>query len=112
METLEELKNKYKKLQEEKKIISIIKLQHQKIKINFLSLLLVNVTQIQDNLIKIVSIQGNYVYYICLDNFSICRENSCLLYIQGWKKITSKQFKNAYLAVMKDIQDPDLGDRI
>lgn len=56
-----------------------------------------------------VSIQGNYVYYICLDNFSICRENSCLLYIQGWKKITSKQFKNAYLAVMKDIQDPDLG---
>lgn len=75
----------------------------------FLSLLLVNVTQIQDNLIKIVSIQGNYVYYICLDNFSICRENSCLLYIQGWKKITSKQFKNAYLAVMKDIQDPDLG---
>lgn len=45
-------------------------------------------------------------------DFSICRENSCLLYIQGWKKITSKQFKNAYLAVMKDIQDPDLGDRI
>ena len=28
------------------------------------------------------------------------------------EKITSKQFKNAYLAVMKDIQDPDLGDRI
>lgn len=50
METLEELKNKYKKLQEEK-IISIIKLQHQKIKINFLSLLLVNVTQIQDKII-------------------------------------------------------------
>jgi hypothetical protein len=113
METLEELKNKYKKLQEEKNNLynKITALENQD-KLSKFTVGECYLDTRQDNLIKIVSIQGNYVYYICLDNFSICRENSCLLYIQGWKKITSKQFKNAYLAVMKDIQDPDLGDRI
>lgn len=103
METLEELKNKYKKLQEEKNNLynKITALENQ----DKLSKFTVGECYLDTR-------QGNYVYYICLDNFSICRENSCLLYIQGWKKITSKQFKNAYLAVMKDIQDPDLGDRI
>lgn len=27
-----------------------------------------------------------------------------------WEKITSEQFKDIYLAVIKDIQDPDLED--
>lgn len=113
METLEELKNKYKKLQEEKNNLynKITALENQD-KLSKFTVGECYLDTRQDNLIKIVSIQGNYVYYICLDNFSICRESSCLLCIQGWKKITSKQFKNAYLAVMKDIQDPDLGDRI
>ena len=105
METLEELKNKYKKLQEERNNLynKITALENQD-KLSKFTVGECYLDTRQDNLI--VSIQGNYVYYICLDNFSICRENSC--YIQGWKKITSKQFKN--LAVMKDIQD--LGDRI
>ena len=28
--------------------------------------------------------------------------------IEGWERITSEQFKEAYLATMKDIRDPDL----
>lgn len=109
METLEELKNKYKKLQEEKNNLynKITALENQD-KLSKFTVGECYLDTRQDNLIKIVSIQGNYVYYICLDNFSICRENSCLLYIQGWKKITSKQFKNAYLAVMKDVRDRKL----
>lgn len=113
METLEELKNTYKKLQEESNNIysKIRALENKKIIPKFTVGDCYLDTR-QDNLIKIVSIQGNYIYYICLDNLSISRENSCLFYIQGWKKITSEQFKNAYLAIMKDIQDPDLGDGI
>lgn len=108
METLEELRNKYKKLQEESNNIysKIRKLEKR----NAISKFTVGECYLDtwnDNLIKIVSIQNNYVYYICLNNISISRENSCLFYIQGWKKITSKQFQIAYLAIMKDIQDPD-----
>lgn len=104
MKTLEELKNTYKKLQEESNNL------YSKIKALEISKFTVGECYLdtrQDNLIKIVSIQGNYVYYICLNNLSICRGSSCLFYIQGWEKITSEQFKNAYLAVIKDIQDPD-----
>lgn len=38
---------------------------------------------------------------------SIHREFATLENIRGWRKITSEQFKDAYLAVMKDIRDPD-----
>jgi hypothetical protein len=104
METLEELKNTYKKLQEESNNLynKIRALENSKFTVGECYL-----DTRQDNLIKIVSIQGNYVYYMCLNNLSIYRESSYLFYIQGWKKITSEQFKNAYLAVIKDIQDPD-----
>ncbi len=113
METLEELKNKYKKLQEESSnIYSKIRVLENKKTISKFTVGDCYLDTRQDNLIKIVSIQDNYVYYMCLDNLSICRENSCLSYIQGWKKITSEQFKNAYLAIMKDMRDPDLGDEI
>jgi hypothetical protein len=113
METLEELKNKYKKLQEESSnIYSKIRALEREEAISKFTVGDCYLDTKWNDLIKIVSIQGNYVYYMCLDNISISRENSCLFYIQGWKKITSEQFKKAYLAVMKDIQDPDLGDKI
>ena len=108
METLEELKNKYKKLKEESNnLYNKIRVLENQDKISKFTVGECYLDTRQDNLIKIVSIQGNYVYYICLDNLSICRESSCLFYIQGWKKITSEQFKNAYLAIMKDMRDPD-----
>ena len=103
METLEELKNKYKKLQEESNNLynKIRALENQ----DKTSQFIVGECYLDTR-------QDNYVYYICLDNLSICRENSCIYYIRGWKKITSEQFKNAYLAIMKDMRDPDLGDKI
>ena len=108
METLEELKNTYKKLQEESdNLYSKIRALERKEVISKFTVGNCYLDTIWNRLIKIVSIKDNYVYYICLDNLSICRENSCIYYIQGWKKITSEQFKDAYLATMKDIQDPD-----
>lgn len=108
METLEELKNTYKKLKEESNnLYNKIRALENQDKISKFTVGECYLDTRQDNLIKIVSIQGNYVYYICLGNLSICREYSCIYYIQGWKKITSEQFKNAYIATMKDLQDPD-----
>lgn len=113
METLKELRNQYKKLiKESNNIYSKIREIEKKDAISKFTVGDCYLDTIQNNLIKIVSIQNNYVYYIRLDNLYICRENSCLFYIQGWKKITSEQFKNAYLAIMKDMRDPDLGDKI
>ena len=63
-----------------------------------------------NTLIKIVGISNSYIYYICTDEDYIGRDSSYIYDITGWVKITSEQFKDAYLAVIKDIQDPDLED--
>ena len=108
METLEELKNKYKKLQEESNNL------HSKImaleRINEISRFNVGDCYLDkkwNDLIKIVSIKDNYIYYICLGEACITRNNSYIYDIRDWEKITSHQFKDAYIATMKDIQDPD-----
>ena len=108
METLEELKNKYKKLQEESNNL------HSKIKalerINVISKFTIGDCYLDkkwNDLIKIVSIKDNYIYYICLGEACITRNNSYIYDIENWERITSHQFKDAYLAAIKDIQDPD-----
>ena len=58
---------------------------------------------IWNRLIKIVSIKDNYIYYICLGEACISRDNSYIYDIENWEKITPHQFKDAYLATMKDI---------
>ena len=45
-----------------------------------------------------------------VDECSIKRNWFDIENIKNWKKITSEQFKDIYLAVLKDIQDPDLDD--
>ena len=112
METLKELRAKYKQLKKESdNIYNQIKvLERQEVLSNF---------TVGDcyldieykSLIKIISIKDSYVYYICIDETYISRDSSYIYDITGWVKITSQQFKNAYLAVIKDIQDPDLEDR-
>lgn len=67
--------------------------------------------KIWNNLVKIISIKNNFIYYICLDDGSISRESVYVFDIELWEKITSEQFKNAYRALMKDIQDPDFGEK-
>ena len=109
METLKELRAKYKQLKSESDSI------YNQIKVLERQEALSNYTvgdcyfdTIWNNLIKIVSICNNYIYYICLDDSNISRDNIYIYDIEDWVKITSEQFKNAYLAVIKDIQDPDL----
>ena len=45
-----------------------------------------------------------------VNNGNILREIYYLNDTKCWKKITSEQFKDIYLAILKDIQDPDLDD--
>ena len=108
METLEELKNTYKKLQEESNnLYSKIKALEKRNTISKFTVGDCYLDTIWNRLIKIVSIKDNYVYYIRLDEACIYRDNSYIYDIENWEKITPHQFKDAYLATMKDIQNPD-----
>ena len=108
METLEELKNTYRTLQEASdNLYSKIKTLEKRNEISKFTVGDCYLDTIWNRLIKIVSIKDNYIYYICLDEASIIRDNFYIYDIENWKKITSHQFKDAYLATMKDIRDPD-----
>ena len=112
METLEELKNTYKKLQKESnRIYSKIKILEKQDKISKFTVGDCYLDKIWNNLVKIISIKNNFIYYICLDDGSISRESVYVFDIELWEKITSEQFKNAYRALMKDIQDLDFGEK-
>ena len=111
METLEELKNTYKKLQEESdNLYSKIRALERKEAISKFTIGDCYLDTKWNDLIKIVSIKDSYIYYICLSEARITRDNSYIYDIENWEKITSHQFKDAYLAIIKDIQDPDLDD--
>lgn len=104
METLEELKNTYKKLQDESNKIKTLERR------NTISKFTVGDCYLDtrwNDLIKIVSIKDSYIYYICLSEACITRDNSYIYNIEDQKKITPHQFKDAYLATMKNIRDPD-----
>ena len=60
---------------------------------------------------KVIALDGNILYCIVVNNENILRDFYYLYDTKCWKKITSRQFKNIYLAVMKDIRDPDLDDK-
>lgn len=109
MEILEKLRNKYKKLKEESNnIYSKIRILEKKEAISKFTVGDCYLNTTWNTLIKIVSISDSYIYYMYLDDAVISRDNSYIFDIEGWEKITSEQFKDAYLAVTKDIQDPDL----
>ena len=108
METLEELKNKYNKLQEESdNLYSKIEELEKRNTISKFTVGDCYLDTIWNDLIKIVSIKDDYVYYIRLGEARITRDNFYIYDIENWEKITSHQFKDAYLATIKDIQDPD-----
>ena len=109
METLEELKEKFNKLDKERSILfkKIRKLEDQET--------LKNVTVgncyldiWNDRFVKIIAIDNNEFCSIVIDEYSITRDWFTVEDVKNWKKITSHQFKDIYLAVMKDIRDPDL----
>ena len=108
METLKELRAKYKQLKEESKNIynQIRILEKREILSNFV----VGDCYFDigfNTLIKIVARSTSYVYYICVDEDYIGRDSSYIYDITGWVKITSEQFKKGYLLVLKNIQDPN-----
>ena len=108
METLEELKDKYKKLQEESNNLhSKIEALERREAVSKFTVGDCYLDTIWNRLIKIVSIKDNYIYYIRLDEACITRDNFYIYDIENWEKITPHQFKDAYLATMKDIRDPD-----
>ena len=108
METLKELRAKYKQLKKESdNICNQIKILERK---EILSHFVVGdcyLDIVWNNLMKIVSISDNYIYYICLDNASITRDNIYIYDTEDWVKITSEQFKKGYLLALKNIQDPN-----
>lgn len=112
METLQDLRNTYKKLQEEcNNIYSKIRELEKKEVYSKYTVGNCYVDKTWNYLVKIVSIKDYWIGYICLKCDSISRYVSNIYDIRNWEKITSEQFKDAYLAVMKDIQDPDFRDK-
>ena len=108
METLKELRAKYKQLKEESKNIynQIRILEKREILSNFV----VGDCYFDiefNTLIKIVGKSDSYIYYICVDEDYIGRDSSYIYDITGWVKITSEQFKKGYLLTLKNIQDPN-----
>ncbi len=111
METLQELREKYSKLDRERDIIynKILELEdHEMLKKFTVGECYLDTWN--DNFNKIIAIDGKEFYCMNVNEDSIRREFVTLESIRGWKKITSDQFRDAYLAVIKDIQDPDLKD--
>ena len=112
METLEELKEKFDKLDKERSILfkKIRKLEDQETLKNatvgncYLDIW-------NDRFVKIIAIDNNEFCSIVIDEDSIKRDWFTIEDVKNWKKITLHQFKDIYLAVMKDIRDPDLDDK-
>ena len=109
METLEELKEKFEKLDKERSILfkKIRKLEDQEI----LKSATVNSCYLDirnDRFVKIIAIDNDEFCSIIISECCIERDWFTVEDVKNWKKITSHQFKDIYLAVMKDIRDPDL----
>lgn len=111
METIQELRDKYKKLTKERNILynKILKLEDSETLKKF-TVGECYLDTWNNNFKKIIAIDCEEFCSICVNEDSICREFTTIENIRDWKKITSDQFKGIYLAVMKDIQDPDLDD--
>ena len=109
METLEELKEEFNKLDKERSILfkKIRKLEDQEI----LKSVTVGNCYLDiwnDSFVKIIAIDNDEFCSIIISECCIERDWFTVEDVKNWKKITSHQFKDIYLAVMKDIRDPDL----
>ena len=111
MKTLEKLREEYNNLNKKRNAIyrKIVELERQEV---------TNIFTVGDCYIdtycksfkKVIALDGNVLYCMVINNESILRDIYYLWDTKCWKKITSKQFKDIYLAVLKDIQNPDLDD--
>ena len=112
METLEELKEKFDKLNKERSILfkKICELENQETLKEFtVGNCYLDIWNYR--FIKIIAIDNDEFCSIVIDEDSIKRDWFTIEDVKNWKKITLHQFKDIYLAVMKDIRDPDLDDK-
>ena len=111
MKTLEKLREKYNNLNKKRNAVyrKIVELERQEV---------TNTFTVGDCYLdiycksfkKVITLDGNVLYCMVVNNESILRDIYYLYDTKCWKKITSEQFKDIYLAVLKDIQNPDLDD--
>ena len=109
METLEELKEKFDKLNKERSILfkKILELENQETLKEFtVGNCYLDIWN--DRFAKVIAIDNDEFCSIVIDENSIKRDWITIEDIKNWRKVTSHQFKDIYLAVMKDIRDPDL----
>ena len=109
METLEKLKEKFDKLNKERNILfkKICELENQETLKEFtVGNCYLDIWNYR--FVKIIAIDNDEFCSIVIDEDSIKRDWFTIGGVKNWKKITSHQFKDIYLAVMKDIRDPDL----
>ena len=111
MKTLEKLREEYNNLNKKRNAIyrKIEELEQQEVNNKF-TIGECYVDTYCESFKKILALDGNVLYCIVVNNENILRDFYYLNDTKCWKKITSKQFKDIYLAVLKDIQDPDLDD--
>ena len=108
METLDELKEKFNKLNKERGILfkRILELEDQETLKKF-TVGNCYLDICKNHFAKVIAIDNDELCAIIIDEYSIKRDWFTVEDIKIWEKITPHQFKDAYLATMKDIQDPD-----
>ena len=111
MKTLEKLREEYNNLNKKRNAIykKIEELEQQEVNNKF-TIGECYVDTYRKSFKKVIALDGNVLYCMVVNNESILRDIYYLWDTKCWKKITSKQFKDIYLAVLKDIQNPDLDD--
>ena len=111
MKTLEKLREEYNNLNKKRNAIyrKIVELERQEIT-NIFTVGDCYIDTYYKSFKKVIALDGNVLYCMVVNNESILRDIYYLWDNKCWKKITSEQFKDIYLAVLKDIQDPDLDD--
>ena len=111
MKTLEKLREEYNNLNKKRNAIyrKIVELERQEVP-NIFTVGECYIDTYCKSFKKVIALDGNVLYCMVVNNESILRDIYYLWDTKCWKKITSEQFKDIYLAVLKDIQDPDLDD--
>ena len=111
MKTLEKLREEYNNLNKKRNAIyrKIEELERQEVNNKF-TIGECYVDTYCKNFKKVIALDGNVLYCMVVNNESILRDIYYLYDTKCWKKITSEQFKDIYLAVLKDIQNPNLDD--
>ena len=111
MKTLEKLREEYNNISKKRNAIyrKIVELEQQEVTDTF-TVGKCYIDTYYRSFKKIIALDENVLYCIVVNDENILRDFYYLHDTRCWKKITSEQFKDIYLAVLKDIQDPDLDD--